>query len=87
MKRIYRELGLPFSRACEVRTLEVAARFGKQVPNRHPELTERQKACVARLEPLAAAFGHDAPSRASGAPTGLGRPTLTPDRASDDVSS
>ena len=32
--------------------------FGKQVRSRHPDLTERQKARVARLEPLAAAFGH-----------------------------
>ena len=38
--------------------LQVAATFGKQVRNRHPDLTERQKARVARLEPLAAAFGH-----------------------------
>ena len=29
-----------------------------RLPNRHPELTERQKARLARLEPLAAAFGH-----------------------------
>ncbi|AZO43727.1 sulfotransferase [Mesorhizobium sp. M7D.F.Ca.US.005.01.1.1] len=58
MKRIYRELGLPFSRGCEERILQVAATFGKQVRSRHPDLTERQKARVARLEPLAAAFGH-----------------------------
>ena len=58
MKRIYRELGLPFSRGCEERMQQVAATFAKQVRNRHPDLTERQKACVARLEPLAATFGH-----------------------------
>jgi hypothetical protein len=58
MKRIYRELGLPFSRDCEERMPQVAATFGKQVRSRHPDLTERQKARVARLEPLAAAFGH-----------------------------
>jgi hypothetical protein len=58
MKRIYRELGLPFSRGCEERMLQVAATFGKQVRNRHPDLTERQKARVARLESLAATFGH-----------------------------
>jgi hypothetical protein len=65
MKRIYRELGLPFSRGCEERMPQVAATFGKQVRNRHADLTERQKARVARLEPLAAAFGH-APARAPG---------------------
>lgn len=65
MKRIYRELGLPFSRGCEERLLQVAATFGKQVRNRHPDLTERQKARVARLAPLAAAFGH-APAQAPG---------------------
>ncbi|WP_258589331.1 sulfotransferase family protein [Mesorhizobium sp. AR02] len=64
MKRIYRELGLPFSRSCEERMLQVAATFVKQVPNRHPDLTERQKARVARLEPLAATFGHT-PAQAS----------------------
>jgi hypothetical protein len=63
MKRIYRELGLPFSLGCEERMLQVAATFVKQVRNRHPDLTERQRARVARLEPLAAAFGH-APARA-----------------------
>lgn len=65
MKRIYRELGLPFSRGGEERMLQVAATFVRQVRNRHPELTERQKARVARLEPLAAAFGH-APAQAPG---------------------
>lgn len=65
MKRIYRELGLPFSRGCEERMLQVAATFGEQVRSRHPELTEGQKARVARLEPLAAAFGH-APVQAPG---------------------
>jgi hypothetical protein len=67
MKRIYRELSLPFSRGCEERMLEVAAKFGKQLRNRHPDLTERQQARVARLAPLAAAFGHapapDQPAR------------------------
>ncbi|WP_395449205.1 sulfotransferase family protein [Aminobacter sp. UC22_36] len=58
MKRIYRELGLPFSRGCEARMPQIAATFGKQVPNSYPNLTERQKARVARLEPLAATFGH-----------------------------
>jgi omega-hydroxy-beta-dihydromenaquinone-9 sulfotransferase len=87
MKRIYRELGLVLSRDCEARALKAAATFGKQVANRHPDLTERQKACVARLEPLAAAFGYDASGRAKIDATGPGRPTLTPDRASDDVSS
>lgn len=58
MKRIYRELGLPFSSGCEERMLQVAATFGEQVRSRHPDLTEGQKARVARLEPLAAAFGH-----------------------------
>ena len=58
MKRIYRELDLPFSLGCEERMLQVAATFVKQVRNRHPDLTERQRAHVARLEPLAAAFGH-----------------------------
>ena len=58
MKRIYHELGLPFSRGGEERVLQVAATFGKQVRSRHPDLSERQKARVARLEPLAAAFGH-----------------------------
>lgn len=65
MKRIYGELGLPFSRGCEERMLQVAATFGKQVRSRHADLTERQKARVARLAPLAAAFGH-APARAPG---------------------
>ncbi|QPC91064.1 sulfotransferase [Mesorhizobium sp. INR15] len=65
MKRIYRELGLPFSQACEERIPRVAATFGKRVRNRHPDLTEAQKARVARLEPLAAAFGH-APAPAPG---------------------
>jgi len=62
MKRVYGELGLRFSRDCEARMQEVAATFGKRVPNRHPELTERQKARVGRLKPLAAAFGYDPPS-------------------------
>ncbi|TPI19452.1 sulfotransferase [Mesorhizobium sp. B4-1-1] len=63
MKRIYRELDLPFSRGCEERMLQVAATFGKQLRNRHPDLTEGQKARVARLEPLASSFG-DAPALA-----------------------
>jgi hypothetical protein len=67
MKRIYREMGLPFSRSCEEGMLQVAATFVKQVRNRHPDLTERQRARVARLEPLGAAFGH-APAQA---PEGL----------------
>lgn len=58
MKRIYRELGLPISPGWEERMLEVATTFGKRLPNRHPELTETQKARLARLEPLAAAFGY-----------------------------
>ena len=58
MKRIYRELGLSFSRGCEERMPQVAARFDKQVRSRHADLTERQKARVARLQPLAAAFGY-----------------------------
>lgn len=65
MKRIYGELGLPFSRGCEERMLQVAATFGRQVRSHHPDLTERQKARVARLAPLAAAFGH-APAQAPG---------------------
>jgi hypothetical protein len=64
MKRIYRELGLPFPRGGEEGMQQVATTFVKQVRNRHPGLTERQKALVARLEPLAAAFGH-APAQAS----------------------
>ncbi|MBW8908334.1 MAG: sulfotransferase [Mesorhizobium sp.] len=64
MKRIYRELGLPFPPGCEERMQQVAAAFVKQARNRHPGLTERQKARVTRLEPLAAAFGH-APAQAS----------------------
>jgi hypothetical protein len=67
MKRIYGELGLPFFRGCEERMLQVAATFGKQVRDRHPHLTERQKARTARLAPLAAAFGH-APEQAPGTP-------------------
>jgi hypothetical protein len=66
MKRIYGELGLPFSYGCEERMLQVAATFGKQVRNRHPDLTEKQKARVARLAPLTAAFGH-APAQTPGA--------------------
>ena len=65
MKRIYGELGLPFSRGCEERMLQVAATFGRQVRSHHPDLTEGQKARVARLAPLAAAFGH-APAQAPG---------------------
>ena len=65
MKRIYGELGLPFSRGYEDRMLQVAATFGKQVRNRYPDLTEKQKARVARLAPLAAAFGH-APALVAG---------------------
>jgi hypothetical protein len=65
MKRIYGELGLPFSRGCEERMLQVATTFGKQVRDRHPDLTERQKARAARLAPLVAAFGH-APAPAPG---------------------
>lgn len=67
MKRIYGELGLPFFRGCEERMLQVASTFGKQVRDRHPHLTERQKARTARLAPLAAAFGH-APAQAPGTP-------------------
>lgn len=65
MRRIYGKLGLPFSRGCEERMLQVAATFGKQVRNRHPDLTEKQKTRIARLAPLAAAFGH-APAQAPG---------------------
>ncbi|MGX8008387.1 sulfotransferase family protein [Mesorhizobium sp. ORM8.1] len=64
MKRIYRELGLPFPPGGEEGMQRVAATFVKQVRSRHPGLTERQKARVARLDPLAAAFGH-APAQAS----------------------
>lgn len=67
MKRIYRELGLSFSPSSEEGMLQVAATFVKQVRGRHPDLTERQRARVARLEPLAAIFGH-APAQA---PEGL----------------
>jgi hypothetical protein len=59
MKRVYRELDLPFVAEYETRLAAVSAAFGRRAPNRHPELTEAQKARVARLEPLAAAFGYD----------------------------
>lgn len=58
MKRIYRELELPFSPMLEERLLVVAATFGRQVANSHPHLTDRQRTLVARLEPLASAFGY-----------------------------
>lgn len=58
MKRIYRELGLPFSRGCQERMPQVAARFDKRMRSRHADLTKRQKARVACLQPLAAAFGY-----------------------------
>ncbi|MBZ9767233.1 sulfotransferase [Mesorhizobium sp. CA6] len=80
MKRIYRELGLPFSQGCEERMLQVAATFGKQPRNRHPDLTEGQKARLARLEPLASNFGH-VPALPPG------RSILTANRALDDMAS
>lgn len=86
MKRIYRALGLPFPGGCEERMLQVAATFGRQGPNRHPDLTERQKARVARLEPLAAAFGH-APAQAQATRDAPEAPILTANRALDDMRS
>jgi len=58
IQRIYRELGLPFSKDCETRMREVATTFGNRTPNRHPEPTERQRARLTLLEPLEAAFGY-----------------------------
>ena len=49
MRRIYHELNLPFSPDCEERMAQVASRFGGPAVNRHPELTKKQKALVARL--------------------------------------
>ncbi len=59
MKRVYRELGLDFDAGFEAELAPVIAAFGKRTPNRHPDLTEAQKAKMARLRPLAAAFGYD----------------------------
>ena len=66
MKRLYRELGLPFSAVYEVRLRAVAAAFGKRTPNKHPELSEAQRARVARLAPLASAFGYETVPRGRG---------------------
>ena len=64
MRRIYHELNLPFSSGCEERMAQVVARFGGPAANRHPEMTKKQKALVARLAPLATIFGHEpAPDR------------------------
>ncbi len=61
LKRIYREIGLPFSQAYE-RNLAVLLTAPRQrVPNIHPELTEAQRCRAERLEPLFTAFGHDRP--------------------------
>jgi hypothetical protein len=62
MRRIYRDLGLPFSRVYERRLAEVLNAPRRRTPNVHPPLTEAQRARAARLAPLATAFGHDRPA-------------------------
>jgi hypothetical protein len=63
VRRLYRELGLDFSPACEEQLRRVAASFGSRMPNVHPDLSESQQAKVARLQPLVAAFGHESSRR------------------------
>ena len=70
LKRIYRELGLSFSVVYERRLPAILAAQGKRSANKHPELSDAQKARVARLEPLVVAFGHDRPTVAMAAPSG-----------------
>lgn len=66
MRRVYRELGLPFSPGFEERLSAVATAFGRRTPHPHAALTEAQRARVARLEPLAAAFGYDSSASVGG---------------------
>ena len=70
LKRIYRELGLSFSVVYERRLPAILAAQGKRSANKHPELSDAQKARVARLEPLVVAFGHDRPTVAMAASRG-----------------
>ncbi len=63
LKRVYGELGLPFTAAYAERLPAVLAVEGNRSANRHAEPTAAQKALVADLAPLIAAFGHDRPAR------------------------
>jgi hypothetical protein len=67
VRRIYRELELPFSGVYHQRLLAMLASPNQPPRNVHPELTAAQKARAARLEPLFGAFGHERP-RIAGVP-------------------
>jgi hypothetical protein len=62
LKRVYRELGLPWSKVYEARLPALLAEQSRRTPIQHPEMTPAQEARVARLESLARTFGHDRPA-------------------------
>ncbi len=63
LKRIYADLGLPWSAEFERRVIDVLNERSSRIPLQHPELTTQQEARVAQLEDLAKAFGHERPAR------------------------
>jgi hypothetical protein len=63
LKRIYRELGLPWSTVHESRLPPLLITLDERPRSRHPELTDAQRTHVARLEEIARSFGHDRPAR------------------------
>ena len=72
LKRIYRELGLPWSAVYERSLPNLLAALNERQPNQHPELTEAQQARVARLAHLKTTFGHDRPPIAKAGPAAAG---------------
>jgi hypothetical protein len=67
MKRVYRELGLPWSGVHERRLPGLLVALDERPRSQHAELNSAQEARIARLERLASTFGHDRPAVAKAA--------------------
>ena len=68
LKRVYGELGLPFSETFRQRLVKHLTQRKQRKPLAHAPLTEAQAARAARLDPLGPLFGHDRPTIAKVAP-------------------
>jgi hypothetical protein len=62
LKRVYAELGLPWSGVYERRLPVLLNEQSRRAPIQHPTMTPAQEARVAQLETLAKTFGHDRPA-------------------------
>ncbi len=62
LKRVYGELGLPFSETFRQRLVQQLTAPRQRKPLDHPPLTAAQAARAARLDPLGPLFGHDRPT-------------------------